>query len=89
MTVEDKRIAKAVARVHRPTPGQLKFLDGLFIDCYMAERSQRNAFCERRVHREIRFLDDLTFGEASSIIDELKEKRDRDRASYLKEKDDA
>jgi hypothetical protein len=60
----------------RATEPQSEYLSILFIDCGYT-LPQRKAFLKKRFGREIVFVDDLTKAEASQVIAELKDQKER------------
>jgi hypothetical protein len=59
----------------RATQAQIDFLEILFGDLQF-NRAQRNDYLSERLEREVKFLDDLSIGEASKLIEELKEQKE-------------
>lgn len=64
----------------RPTKKQLDYLLILFNDCNFTHES-RNAWLTHMFHRLIKAPDELTRGEASQVIERLKEIREGIRNS--------
>lgn len=59
-----------VPKQPRATPEQVRYIEILSNDLGL-DRPRRNFMCERIVEHEVKFLDELTIGEASKIIDEM------------------
>lgn len=55
----------------RPSAAQLDYLAMLFTGCGF-DRQQRAGWLEKRTGRQVSYLDELTKGEASGFIEELK-----------------
>jgi hypothetical protein len=81
LTTADRAIKRAVARDRWPEkhPAMLRFLENLLNDCGFSTRVQRNAWLTSEVDRDIKFLDELTFSEASRLINVLKERKEQDQ----------
>ena len=59
---------------------QKNFLENLLIDCQLwTPPSQRLGFLSERCGRPIKYIDELMKDEASRIIEELIDKRDREQ----------
>lgn len=75
--------AKAQERTqkyHVPaTSAQTKFLEILLNQLGFSSRLSRNDYLSRQCSREIKFLDDLSKSEASTIISELQARRDHEQ----------
>lgn len=56
-----------------PTQPQLDYLEILLNDAGYGTRARRKDWIGNRVHREVKFLDELSRMEASKLIEELKE----------------
>jgi hypothetical protein len=56
------------------TAAQMNYLEILFGDLGF-DRAARNAFMSQELGRHIRFLDELTVGEARRMITELKKRK--------------
>lgn len=54
----------------RATPEQVRYIEILAGDLGL-DRIRRNFMCSRIVEHEVKFLDELTLGEASKVIDEM------------------
>lgn len=59
----------------RATQAQIDFLEILFGDLGF-NRAQRNDYLSEDLGREVKFLDDLSVGEASKLIEDLKERKE-------------
>jgi enolase len=70
---------RALARAPKATPAQLKYLDSLFLDCGFSERSKRNVYLTTECDRPIKYPEELTKVEATRIISELVELRDKNK----------
>lgn len=74
----DKRVKDRLAKVSpKATPRQQTFLQDLLREIGFDTTLSRNLYLSRETEREIKFLDELTASEASRLIDELVERRDR------------
>jgi hypothetical protein len=71
MSAQDRAAKRFTQTIKRPTPAQLKYLDGLLINGGFGTREQRNGYLSRMTNREIRYPDDLTLLECSKIISDL------------------
>lgn len=54
----------------RVTQDQVRYIEILAGDLGL-DRARRNFMCSRIVEHEVKFLDELTIGEASKVIDEM------------------
>jgi hypothetical protein len=70
------------------TRAQISFLEILLNDCGFGVRSTRNAFVSAECDRDIRFLDELTLGEASQLISDLKRRREENKKKPRVDDDD-
>lgn len=59
-------------KIRRLTPTQIKYIEQLSIALTLSH-SDRNEHISEQLGREIRYLDEMSFGEASKIINFLKE----------------
>ncbi len=59
----------------KATDAQIHYIEVLAIDLQM-DRLNRNWAIEAIVNRPIKFLDELTVGEASKVIDDFKERKE-------------
>jgi hypothetical protein len=79
MKLED-RIRQALSRYENPkveeqpkaTTRQIQAIDNMLSPAGFYDRVQRNGLLSRIANREVKFVDDLTVGEASNVIEELK-----------------
>jgi hypothetical protein len=83
-----KKEIDPASRVKYATPAQVRYLDGLLIDIGLSNLVPRNAYLSRETNRDIQHIDQLTKMEASRLIDELKERKDRNKAAAKAEKRD-
>jgi hypothetical protein len=56
------------AAIKRATPKQIKTIEELSVDLTF-DRQKRNAHVSQIIERKISYLDELTIGEASKVID--------------------
>lgn len=59
------------------TPSMINYIDCLFIDIGCGDRASRNAILSSLCHREIKYLDEMTYQEASLVIRYLKDRKER------------
>jgi len=59
-----------------PTQAQLDYLDILFIDTGYSTRVRRNDWLGNRLGRPVKWLDQMTRGEASKMIELLEEEKE-------------
>jgi hypothetical protein len=89
---EQKAKQRAAALSPKATKSQLNFLEILLNDCGFGTRLQRMDFVSTESDREIKFLDELTAFEASTLIDQLskrrKEEQNKGRPVTSDEEDD-
>ena len=52
---------------------QIDFLDKLLIEAGLSTRTLRNGWLSERAGREVKYMDELSMAEASSMIQELKD----------------
>lgn len=71
--------ARGVAMSPKATKPQIEFMENLFNETGFDSRLQRNSWLSRELGREIKYLDEITVAEAITVIDELKDIRDRNR----------
>ncbi len=71
----DVAAARHVQRGTKATKNQQKYLEILLNDCGFTTRIQRNAYLTSEAGREIKFLDELMFVEATELIQALVKKR--------------
>lgn len=64
----------------RATPQQVAYLGSLLANEGFTTLAQRNGYLSRTVKREIHYPDEVTKAEASKLINELEERRDRDKS---------
>ena len=83
-----KKEASPLKSVPMITPGQLRFLDSLLIDCGFSDRIPRNSYITRVCEREIQFLAQLTKEEASKLIDDLKTQTEWKRPKFRSRDED-
>jgi len=92
MTWEQKARNRATALSPKATKSQINFLEILLNDCGFGSRLQRMDFVSTESDREIKFLDELTAFEASTLIDTLtkrrKEEQDNSRSVSRDKEDD-
>ena len=74
-----RRARERLAKVSpKATKRQQEYMDQLFSEIGF-DRLNRNLYLSDECEREIHYLDDLTRTEAGRLIEELEERRDRDR----------
>lgn len=61
------------------TVAQISHIELLLIDVQVNERERRNAYLTLWLNRPVKFLDELTKAEASTVIDELKRIKEEQR----------
>jgi hypothetical protein len=76
MSELSERVAKVASKIRKPTTAQIIHLERLLNDCGYTPRTRRNAFLTAECNREIKFVDELSFAEASRLISELTIQRD-------------
>jgi hypothetical protein len=80
---------RAYERSSKCTSAQVKYIEGLLIDCgYGGSIVQRNAMLSREFERDIKYIQELTTVEASRLIEQLKDQKNRNKPSYGKANDE-